>query len=81
MARYTVMCAICGEVELDYDNYMRQLSNANSGWYCPRCGKSASFYGEYYDCINEGCNGQINNQDSDICPECGESQMELYDAL
>jgi predicted RNA-binding Zn-ribbon protein involved in translation (DUF1610 family) len=38
-----VICPNHGQVLLTTGEYNRQLAAADRGWYCPRCGETASF--------------------------------------
>lgn len=65
--RFKVNCFMCGLKELAQDEYMRQLSNADTYWHCPTCGKTASWVGIDYKCQN--C-GHWNHDESEVCVQC-----------
>lgn len=39
----------CGVVEIDAQEYMRQMSRADSLWCCPNCGSTADFDDAYFE--------------------------------
>lgn len=39
----------CGQVKISREEYMAQLSNADSVWKCPNCGSPAVFDQRYYE--------------------------------
>ena len=42
-------CHNCGDVGLDYEEYMRQLRNPWAVWVCPKCGRDAMFDNDHYE--------------------------------
>jgi predicted nucleic acid-binding Zn ribbon protein len=42
----------CGHVDLDYNQYMEQLSFPDSTWRCPQCGAEAEFDDDRYESIH-----------------------------
>lgn len=44
-----VICHNCGDVGLDYKEYMRQLCNPWAVWACPKCGRNAIFDDDYFE--------------------------------
>ena len=47
-----VICPIHGEVDIDFNNYMRQMRDANSRWKCPKCGMTSEFNDIRYEELN-----------------------------
>lgn len=46
---YGVICPDDGKQGLTSEEYMRQLSDADSKWKCPGCGKTAQFDEDRYE--------------------------------
>lgn len=47
-----VLCPIHGAVDIDKDEYMRQMSNPNARWACPICRSVSEFDEERYEELN-----------------------------
>jgi endogenous inhibitor of DNA gyrase (YacG/DUF329 family) len=48
---------------------MAQLSAANIGWKCPKCGRDANWIGIDYQCPN--CQTWVSEEEeSGVCPNC-----------
>jgi hypothetical protein len=46
--------ASCGLVDIDHDEYYRQMCQPDSVWCCPNCGSTASFNEDRYDELQSG---------------------------
>ncbi len=73
-----IRCPRHGIVELDPQEYMRQLSRPNDLWRCPECGKESWWLGEFMHCLAPDCDGIVEIDGADVCPVCGRYQEELY---
>lgn len=47
-----VVCSYHGKVDIDKEEYNRQMSRPNSLWRCPVCGESCDFDDDRYEQIN-----------------------------
>lgn len=47
-----------GNVDLDYDEYMRQMARPNAGWECPRCGEPSDFDDARFEELNDLSTGE-----------------------
>lgn len=72
-----VRCMVHGEVILTSEQYNYQMDRENMGWFCPICGSSAFWAGEFFDCLDPNCDG-TTCVDTDTCDKCGKNQEELY---
>jgi hypothetical protein len=68
--KITVNCIMCGEQELDSEEYMRQLCKANSLWACPRCNNTANWGGISYKCPNSECGEWVSEDEEPVCKKC-----------
>lgn len=66
--RITVNCIMCGQQEITDNEYMRQLSAADSLWTCPHCLKDAHWGGIEYACKN--CGKFVSEEIEWECPHC-----------
>jgi Zn finger protein HypA/HybF involved in hydrogenase expression len=48
---YAINCFQCGTVMLGWDEYNRQMNNADSFWMCPICGNEAEFDVDIYESV------------------------------
>jgi len=68
-----VHCPLCGEKELTSEQYNHQMDRGWSRWYCPTCGNTAAWGGEFYPCLDKTCTGWAEVK----CNVCGRDQYEL----
>lgn len=47
-----IVCPHHGKVDIDYDEYMRQMYMPDSRWKCPCCGMVSEFDDERYEEIH-----------------------------
>jgi predicted RNA-binding Zn-ribbon protein involved in translation (DUF1610 family) len=48
-----IICPSHGRVDIDYNNYRKQMRDASSKWKCPKCGLISEFDEERYDEIHD----------------------------
>ncbi len=75
--RKVVHCMAHGKVTLTYEQYNYQMDRVDMGWFCPICGSSAFWVGEFFNCLDPNCDGTAY-VDTDTCDKCGKNQEELY---
>ena len=47
-----IICRYHGNVDIDYENYKIQMSNANDRWRCPKCNAVSEFDDARFEEIN-----------------------------
>ncbi len=47
--KYRIICPMCGIVVIGYGNYFDQMNQTGQFWYCPQCGRRATFDDENYE--------------------------------
>lgn len=55
---YNIFCPNCGKVEIGYGGYHDQMNKPHIQWYCPQCGRVATWddasYEDYHEMLAEG---------------------------
>lgn len=48
-----ITCRLHGNVDIDYNEYMKQMLAPNSLWKCPTCGNDANFNDDRYEELHQ----------------------------